>query len=331
MAAGAATAQAATGGRFHLGLALGAKIFVEGPFGVPYERPAARLREFLQALRPVLETGRTDFRGELVTAVTPPGLSAALPGAEPTIPVLVAAMGPQALRATAELADGILPYLAGPRVLENRIVPTLLDTARIAGRPAPRIVAFVAAVITDNPDDVRASAAAQMGFYDAVPSYARVIAEEGADHAADLALIGDEETVAAGIAATATRAPPRSCSPRPTSADPTPGSGPGSSPARSPRRDHPGSTTPQRPARPPGIRRVLTPGATGARGERINRYGTDPPPPRRPVSPGHRAGLLSASPPPAARPPPGRHPCPSPRRFRSPAALWSTSSWSGRG
>ena len=53
--------------------------------------------------------------------------------------------------------------------------------------------------MTDNPDDVRASAAAQMGFYDAVPSYARVIAEEGADHAADLALIGDEETVAAGL------------------------------------------------------------------------------------------------------------------------------------
>lgn len=199
VAAGAATAQAATRGRFRLGLALGAKALVEGPFGVPYERPVARLREFLQALRPALETGRTDFRGELVTATTPAWMSTALPGAEPAVPVLVAAMGPQALRVTGELADGVLPFLAGPRVLESRIVPTVVAAARAAGRPAPRIVALVAAVVTDDPDEVRATAAAQMGFYDAVPSYARVIAEERADRAADLALIGDERGVAAGL------------------------------------------------------------------------------------------------------------------------------------
>ena len=45
---------------------------------------------------------------------------------------------------------------------------------------------------------------------------------------------------------------------------------------------------------PPGARRVLTPGTMGARGARIDRYGVDPPPPRRFVSPGHRAGLLIA-------------------------------------
>ncbi|HEY0812357.1 MAG TPA: TIGR03564 family F420-dependent LLM class oxidoreductase [Pseudonocardia sp.] len=199
VAAGAATAQAATAGRFQLGLALGAKSFVEGPFGVTFERPVARLREFLGALRPALDTGHTDFRGELVTATTPPGLSATLPGAEATVPVLVAAMGPQALRATGELADGVLPNLAGPRVLESRIVPTIVEAAGSAGRPAPRVVAFVAAVVTEDPDAVRATVAARMGFYDAVPSYARVVAEEGAAKAADLALIGDEDTVAAGL------------------------------------------------------------------------------------------------------------------------------------
>lgn len=199
VAAGAATAQAATHGRFQLGLALGTKAFVESSFGLPYERPVDRLREFVGALRPALETGRTEFRGELLTAVTPPALSGALPGADPAVPVLVAAMGPRALRATGELADGTLPYLAGPRVLERRIVPTITEAARADGRPDPRIVAFVAAVVTDAPDDVRAAAAAQMGFYDAVPSYARVIAEEGAARAAELALIGDEETVTAGL------------------------------------------------------------------------------------------------------------------------------------
>ncbi|WP_245668523.1 hypothetical protein [Nocardia xishanensis] len=38
--------------------------------------------------------------------------SAAVAGASP-VPVLVAAMGPQALRVTGELADGTLPFLVG--------------------------------------------------------------------------------------------------------------------------------------------------------------------------------------------------------------------------
>src|SRR2546423_1254960 len=46
----AQTAQAATHGRYHLGLALGAKAFLEGAFGLTYERPIALLREFLTAL-----------------------------------------------------------------------------------------------------------------------------------------------------------------------------------------------------------------------------------------------------------------------------------------
>jgi F420-dependent oxidoreductase-like protein len=199
LAAGAGTAQAATGGRFHLGLALGAKQLVEGPFGVTFERPIARLRQFLSALRPALETGRTDYRGDLVSATTPEGLSVALPGATPTVPVLVAAMGPQALRATGELADGTLPNLAAPRVLESRIVPEVRATARAAGRAAPRVVAFVPAVVTDQPDEVRAKAEAQMSFYDRMPAYARIVAEGGAARAAELALIGNEETVAAGL------------------------------------------------------------------------------------------------------------------------------------
>jgi alkanesulfonate monooxygenase SsuD/methylene tetrahydromethanopterin reductase-like flavin-dependent oxidoreductase (luciferase family) len=108
----ALTAQAATHGRYHLGLALGTKLLTEGGFGLPFERPVARLREFLTALRQLTRTGTADFHGELLTAVTP--LPARVPGAESGVPLLVAAMGPQALRASGELAVGILPHLAGP-------------------------------------------------------------------------------------------------------------------------------------------------------------------------------------------------------------------------
>ncbi|GAA1618909.1 TIGR03564 family F420-dependent LLM class oxidoreductase [Actinoplanes couchii] len=194
----AQTAQAAAHGRFRLGLALGAPSLVEPVLGVAYDRPAARLREFVLAVRESLETGQASHDGEFYRAKPP--MPTRLPGAGAPIPVLVAAMGPQALRVTGEVADGILPFLAGPRTLGEQIVPALTAAASAAGRPAPQVVAMVAGAVTDDVERARAAAAAQMAFYDRIPSYQRVIAAEGAERAADLAVFGDEETVAAGIA-----------------------------------------------------------------------------------------------------------------------------------
>ncbi|MER5898366.1 LLM class F420-dependent oxidoreductase [Streptomyces sp. NPDC001876] len=190
----AQTAQAATHGRYHLGLALGTKLLTETGFGIPYERPIARLREFLTALRQLTDTGNADFHGELLTATTP--FPARVPGAEAGVPILVAAMGPQALRVSGQLADGILPYLAGPRALSEHIVPAVTAAAEAAGRPAPRIVALVYGVVTDDADAVRAKAAEQLAFYEQFPSYARAIELSGGKRAADVAVIGDERTVA---------------------------------------------------------------------------------------------------------------------------------------
>jgi F420-dependent oxidoreductase-like protein len=195
----AQTVQAATHGRYHLGLAMGVKSFIEDGLGIGYTRPLAQLREFLTVLRSQLHTGTTDFHGELITAVSPPVGPGKLPGAEPPVPILVAAMAPQALRVTGELADGTLPYLAGPKTLSNHIVPVITKAAERAGRPAPRIVALMPAVVTANVEKVREAAVEQLAFYEQVPSYQRVIALEGASRAGDLAVIGDEETVAAEV------------------------------------------------------------------------------------------------------------------------------------
>ncbi|MEU6478529.1 LLM class F420-dependent oxidoreductase [Streptomyces sp. NPDC047017] len=195
----ARTVQAALGGRYHLGLALGTQLFTEEAFGLPFERPVARLREFLTALRPLTETGSADFRGELLTARTL--RPAAVPGAEPPVPLLVAAMGPQALRVSGRLADGILPYLAGPRALAEHIVPAVTRAAEEAGRPAPRVVAFVPAVVTNEPDRVRATVHEALTFYQQIPSYARVIEQSGVGHAAELAAIGDAKHLAETVRA----------------------------------------------------------------------------------------------------------------------------------
>ncbi|MFF1449826.1 LLM class F420-dependent oxidoreductase [Streptomyces sp. NPDC058274] len=193
----ALTAQAATHGRYHLGLALGTKLLTETGFGLPFERPIARLREFLTAVRQLTETGTADFHGELLTATTP--IPAVVPGAENGVPLLVAAMGPQALRVSGELADGILPYLAGPRALAEHIVPAVTAAAEAAGRPAPRIVALVHGVVTDDAESVREKATEQLAFYEQIPSYARAIELSGARRAGEVAVIGDEPTVAAEV------------------------------------------------------------------------------------------------------------------------------------
>ncbi len=191
VASQAQTTQAATGGRYTLGLGLGAEVFVEPVFGTPYELPIRRLREFLTTFRSVVDTGAVDFVGETIIARTP--MPATVPGGSP-IPVVVAAMGPQALRVAGELADGTLPLLAGPKALAEHVVPAITKAA--AGRPAPRIVAAVPGLVAADVDAVREAAAAQTAFYDTIPSYQRIVELSGASKAAELVTVGDEETVA---------------------------------------------------------------------------------------------------------------------------------------
>ncbi|WP_072807161.1 TIGR03564 family F420-dependent LLM class oxidoreductase [Rhodococcoides yunnanense] len=193
----AQTVQAATHGRFQLGLALGAPHLVEVAFGLPYSKPVELVREFLTVARSLVETGTADHHGELLTAA--PIYSTAVAGAGTDLPLLVAAMGPRALRASGELADGILPFLAGPRVLEDSIVPQVNKASADAGRPPVRVIAFVAALVTDDVDAGRASAEGAMSLYDGIPSYQRVIAAEGLERASELALVGSAAEVQAGI------------------------------------------------------------------------------------------------------------------------------------
>ena len=113
------------------------------------------------------------------------------------MPLLVAAMGPQALAVAGELADGTIPFLAGPRVLEQEIVRTIAGAAASAGRRPPRIAPAVLAVVTDDVDRVRAAAQDALAFYERIPSYRAVMEREGVAHAVDLAAIGDARHVSA--------------------------------------------------------------------------------------------------------------------------------------
>jgi alkanesulfonate monooxygenase SsuD/methylene tetrahydromethanopterin reductase-like flavin-dependent oxidoreductase (luciferase family) len=53
----------------------------------------------------------------------------------------------------------------------------------------------VPVAITKNPDTARADTAKNLDFYNQFPSYQRIMAREGVAHAADLAVIGNPDTV----------------------------------------------------------------------------------------------------------------------------------------
>ena len=196
VAAQAQTAQAATHGNFSLGIGLGSHKPEQDAFGIAWPNPVGRLREHLQVLRSIFHDGAVDFHGDEFTAA--PEWPVSVAGAAP-VPVYVAAMGPKALRVTGELADGTLPYLAGPRTVGEFIVPTITKAAADAGRPAPKIIAMVPALVTDDVEAGRALAAETLAFYATIPSYQKVIEREGLDSIADLAAVGDADTVRAQL------------------------------------------------------------------------------------------------------------------------------------
>src|SRR5215217_3565430 len=169
---------------------------MEQALGIDWSRPVRHMREYLSALRPLLAQEATSFAGEEFRIE---GYQLTVPDATPP-PVLVAALGPQMLRLAGRLADGTAIWMGGPRYLAEHAVPTITAAAWEAGRPAPRIVAGLPICVTSNAEAVRERANRAFGRYGELPSYRAVLdRQEAGTGPGDVALIGDEAAVQAGI------------------------------------------------------------------------------------------------------------------------------------
>jgi alkanesulfonate monooxygenase SsuD/methylene tetrahydromethanopterin reductase-like flavin-dependent oxidoreductase (luciferase family) len=128
VAAAAQTAQAATHGKFSLGLGLGVPFLEESVFGLTTGNTVQRLREYLTVLLAIRDDRTVNFHGSQITAVDPSVLPVAMAGATP-FPLYVAAMGPRALQVSGELADGTL------RPMPDRAPSKDSSHRRSRGRP----------------------------------------------------------------------------------------------------------------------------------------------------------------------------------------------------
>ena len=129
----AMTVNATSGGRLCLGIGLSHQIVIESMMGMSFEKPVRHLREYLGVLGPLTRGEPVAFDGDVYQVHA----AVAVAGSSP-FPVVVAALGAQMLKATAELADGTLTWCTGPQTLTDHIVPTINAAADAAGRPAPR-------------------------------------------------------------------------------------------------------------------------------------------------------------------------------------------------
>lgn len=172
MASQTAALEQLTPGRYRLGIGPSHRLSIEGAFGIPMGKPLEHLREYLTVLRPLLWEGQADFDGTYYS-VHIDGLSVA------KVPIYVSALRSNAFRLAGELADGAISWVCPLGYLREKAQPAMLAAAKAAGRPAPRMIAHVPVVMSDDRDTMAKVARPMISRYASQHFYARMFDDAG--------------------------------------------------------------------------------------------------------------------------------------------------------
>jgi probable F420-dependent oxidoreductase len=178
-----------SGGRFRLGLGTQVKRHMEHRFGVPWDSPGPRLRDYVAALRAIWHSwatgGRLEHRGPFYTVdLMIPEFS---PGPPPYGPVAVdiAAVNPYNLELAGELCDGVrLHVFNTPGYVREVVRPRLLAGAERSGRSLEGLEVVGSGFLATGPtdDDVaagREQARGRVAFYGSTLAYLPVLEHHG--------------------------------------------------------------------------------------------------------------------------------------------------------
>ncbi|MFD6419820.1 LLM class F420-dependent oxidoreductase [Streptomyces sp. NPDC060194] len=124
----AATLDSLSGGRFRLGLGVSGPQVSEGWYGVKFDKPLARTREYVEIVRKAMSRERLTYDGDHWTLPLPGGpgkpLKLTVHPEREHIPVYIAAIGPKNLEQTGEIADGaLLIFPSAEHLAETAIAP----------------------------------------------------------------------------------------------------------------------------------------------------------------------------------------------------------------
>jgi probable F420-dependent oxidoreductase len=181
--------QALSRGRFLLGLGSQIRPHIEKRFGMPWSRPASRMRELVLAVKEIWrnwrEGGRLDFRGEfyqhtLMTPMFSPGKN---PFGDP--PIYLAGVGPAMTEVAGEVADGFFVHpLHTQRSLREVTLPALERGLAKSVRTRDQLVLSAQVMIASGSSDEEIDATRrltkqQIAFYGSTPAYRVVLDAHG--------------------------------------------------------------------------------------------------------------------------------------------------------
>lgn len=170
-----------TQGRFRLGLGSQVRAHIERRYGVEFDPPGPRLRDYVEAVRACFRA----FRGEEPLAHEGPFYRLSLlPAAwaprrhdHGDIKIDISAVGPWMCRMAGEVADGIHVHpLHSPTYLRDRLLPAVTEGAAAAGRQRSDVdlIIPVFAVPGDTPEErapLLERARFQIAFYGSTKNY----------------------------------------------------------------------------------------------------------------------------------------------------------------
>lgn len=181
--------QQLSGGRMVLGLGSQIQPHIERRFSMPWSRPAARMHEYVRALRAIWacwqDGTRLDFQGELYSfTLMPPHFNPGpVTGGPP--PIFLAAVGEAMTRVAAEAADGILLHrFTTARYLKQATLPALAAGKRSRNRALEPIQVVLPVFVVVGEDEAElaqglAATRKQLAFYSSTPAYRPVLETHG--------------------------------------------------------------------------------------------------------------------------------------------------------
>jgi probable F420-dependent oxidoreductase len=176
-------------GRFVVGLGSQVRAHNERRFSVPWVAPAARLGEYVEALRAIFrcwEYGeKLNYQGKYYTfTLMTPEFSPGPQGVQ-LPPIAMAAVGPLMLKTAARLADSVrLHSFATRKYLEDVVRPLLATELAAAGKSFTGFEITGGGFIATGPDEATVKAAAEkaryrVAFYGSTPAYRGVFDVHG--------------------------------------------------------------------------------------------------------------------------------------------------------